>query len=75
VCLFGQNFAKFQPEKYDLNLYKGFTQGKNGPNLPDFEGKKNAICQIWMISSSKLFTTVIENPPLFSDLFFQQVLW
>jgi hypothetical protein len=40
VCFFGENFAKFQSEKYDLHLYKGFTQGKNGPNLPDFEGKK-----------------------------------
>jgi hypothetical protein len=27
-CMFGQNFAKFQPEKYDLDLYKGFSMGK-----------------------------------------------
>jgi hypothetical protein len=31
-----QNFAKFQPEKYD---YQGFFIQKNGKKLPDFQGK------------------------------------
>jgi hypothetical protein len=54
VCFFGPNFAKFQPEKYDLNLYKGFTQGKKMAQICQIlKGKKNAICQICMISSSK----------------------
>jgi hypothetical protein len=36
-------FTKFQPEKYDFDLYKGFFMKKNGPNLPDFEGIKIQI--------------------------------
>ncbi len=37
ICI---NFAKFRPEKYELDLYKGFICGKkNGTNSPDF-GKK-----------------------------------
>jgi hypothetical protein len=54
VCFFGPNFTKFQPKKYDLNLYKGFTQGKKMAQICQIlKGKKNAICQICMISSSK----------------------
>jgi hypothetical protein len=34
-------FAKIRPEKCDVNQYKGFFMGKNGPNLPVFENKKN----------------------------------
>jgi len=37
VSLTGKLFAKFQPEKYDFALYKGFFMEKNDPNLPDFE--------------------------------------
>jgi len=28
VFLFWQNFAKFRPEKYNFNLYKGFSTKK-----------------------------------------------
>jgi hypothetical protein len=32
------NFAKkFGPEKYDFDLYKGFSMKKKGPKSPDFE--------------------------------------
>jgi len=34
------HIAKFQPEKYDFNLCKGFSMEKNGPNSPDFQLKK-----------------------------------
>jgi hypothetical protein len=27
---FGRNFARFRPEKYDFNLYKGFSMEKMG---------------------------------------------
>ncbi len=30
-------FAKFQPEKYDFDLYERSPMKKNGPNLPDFK--------------------------------------
>jgi hypothetical protein len=31
-------FAKFQPENYDFDLYKGFfMKKKKEPNSPDFE--------------------------------------
>jgi hypothetical protein len=33
----GENFAKFQPEKYYFDLQKGNFMGKNYPNSPDFE--------------------------------------
>jgi hypothetical protein len=33
--------AKFQPEKYDFDLYKGSSMEKNDPNLLDFEKKKS----------------------------------
>jgi hypothetical protein len=38
VFCFGEwNFAKFRPEKYDFDLYKGFyLWKKNGTNSPDF---------------------------------------
>ncbi len=37
VFLLLVNFAKFQPQKYDFDLYKRFFIGKkNDPNLPDF---------------------------------------
>lgn len=29
------------PEKYDINLYKEFFNGKNGPNLSGLKEKKN----------------------------------
>jgi hypothetical protein len=32
-----QIFAKFWPQKYDFNSYKGFFNGKNGPILSDVE--------------------------------------
>jgi hypothetical protein len=39
----GQNFAKFQPEKYDFDLYKwpkfATCQRKKNPKLPDFNDK------------------------------------
>jgi hypothetical protein len=37
------NFTKFHPEKYDFNLYKGFSMKKKAPNLPNFEGKKSKL--------------------------------
>jgi hypothetical protein len=40
-CLFfWRKLAKFQPEKYDFDLYKGSSMEKNDPNLSDFERKK-----------------------------------
>jgi hypothetical protein len=36
---FVRNFAKFLLEKYDFDLYKGFSMKNNGPNLSDFEKK------------------------------------
>jgi hypothetical protein len=37
MCFFSGNFVKFQPEKYDFNLYiKDFSR-KSDPNLPDFK--------------------------------------
>jgi hypothetical protein len=50
---FLRNFATFLLEKYDFNLYKGLSMKNNGPNLPDFEKKGFANCQIFMISSSR----------------------
>jgi hypothetical protein len=44
-CIFGQNFAKFRPEKYDLDLYTGFSMEKNDPNSPDFENFKFQIAR------------------------------
>jgi hypothetical protein len=38
--LFWQNFRKFQPEKYDINLCKGFYIEKYDLNSPDFKGTK-----------------------------------
>ncbi len=34
---FGRNFTKFQPEKYDFNLYKEFSMEENGLNSIDFK--------------------------------------
>jgi hypothetical protein len=34
-------FSKFQPEKYDFNLYKGFSMEKWPKFLPDFKEKNN----------------------------------
>jgi hypothetical protein len=28
VLFLGQNFAKFRPEKYDFNIFKGFSMEK-----------------------------------------------
>jgi len=40
VFFFGvRNFAKFQPEKSDFDLFKGFFMEKIGPNSPDFRNK------------------------------------
>jgi hypothetical protein len=50
--LLGPNFAKFEPEKYDFNLYKGSFMEKKTLNSPDFEGKKTPNRHIFMISSS-----------------------
>jgi hypothetical protein len=38
--LLGRSFAKFQPEKYNFHLYKGFSMEKIGPNSPDFKKKE-----------------------------------
>jgi hypothetical protein len=39
--------AKFQPDKYDFDLHKGFFMGKvNGPNSPDFEIQKFEIARV-----------------------------
>ncbi len=35
-----ENFAKFRPEKYDLNLYNGFSMGK-WPKFDRFQKEKN----------------------------------
>ncbi len=41
---FGRNFVKFQPEKYDFNIFKGIFAGKkNDPNFPDFIEKQIQI--------------------------------
>lgn len=46
---------KFQPEKYDFELYKDYLHEENGPNSPDFEGKKIPYLKIFfIISSSRL---------------------
>jgi hypothetical protein len=45
LFFFWRNFAKLGPEKYDLNLYKGFFHGKNDPNSPDLEGKTIQIAR------------------------------
>ncbi len=34
VFIFGRNFARFRSEKYDFNLYKGFSMEKMGQNSP-----------------------------------------
>jgi hypothetical protein len=43
---------KFQPEKYDFELYKDYLHEENGPNSPDFEGKKSQVSRfsnrLWM---------------------------
>jgi hypothetical protein len=45
--------TKFRPEKYDLDLGKGFFYGKNGPNSPDLGKKSFPDGQIFMTSSPK----------------------
>jgi len=37
----GRNFTKFQPEKYDFNIYKGFSIKKIAQIPHIWEGKKN----------------------------------
>jgi hypothetical protein len=51
--VFLANFTKFQPEKYDLNLYNGLSLEKNDPNSTDFRRKENPSHQIFMISSRR----------------------
>jgi hypothetical protein len=53
VCVVSPNFAKFRPEKYDLDPYRGSFMQKdlNGPNSPDFEEFFFSNRQIFMISS------------------------
>jgi hypothetical protein len=38
--IFGRNFAKFQPEKYDFNLYKGFFMEKKKAQFRQISRKK-----------------------------------
>jgi len=50
----GRNFAKFQPEKSDFDLFKGFFMEKIGPNSPDFRNKlkiQTARFLLWFQSS------------------------
>jgi hypothetical protein len=42
----GCNFVKFQPEKYDFNIFKGFfTAKKSDPNFSDFIEKQIQIAR------------------------------
>jgi hypothetical protein len=50
---FGSNFAKFQLQKCDFNLYKGLLMKKNDPNPPNYEWEKISNCYILMMSSSR----------------------
>jgi hypothetical protein len=45
--------AKFQPEKYDFDLFKGFFMDKKSPDLPDFKEKETSNRQIFLISFSR----------------------
>jgi hypothetical protein len=36
VFMFWRNFAKFRPQKYDFDLYKGFFMEKKDPKSPNF---------------------------------------
>ncbi len=49
---FGRNFTKFQPEKYDFNLYKEFSW-KKWPKFTRFQGNYFLDLQFFTISSSK----------------------
>jgi hypothetical protein len=40
VFMFWRNFAKFRPEKYDFDLYKGFFMEKKRPKIAKFPRKK-----------------------------------
>ncbi len=43
-CFFNLwNFSKFRLEIYNFNLYKGFFNGKNGPNPLDFNFKNSKL--------------------------------
>jgi hypothetical protein len=44
-----QNFAKFQPEKYDFDLCKGFFMEKMTQSR-QISKKKNPNCQIFIVS-------------------------
>ncbi len=46
-------FAKFSLQKYDFNLFKGFSMEKNDPKFARLWGKKIPSCQTLMISSSR----------------------
>jgi hypothetical protein len=53
-CFFlGNIFAKFQPEKYDFDLYKGFLIEKMAQILQTLRKKKFPNCHIFMISSKR----------------------
>jgi len=43
LCFSGQNFAKFQPGKYDFDLHKGFFPGKKKTHRCQILGKKFLI--------------------------------
>jgi hypothetical protein len=49
MVFLGQNFAKFQPEKYDFDLCKGFFM-KKMTQIRQISKKKNPNCQISMVS-------------------------
>jgi hypothetical protein len=48
---FWRNFAKFRPEKYDFDLYKGFFMKTIVQIHQISKGKKNPNRQIFLISS------------------------
>ncbi len=52
VCFFWRNIAKFRPEKYDFDVYKGFSTRK-WPKFARLSIKKVPDHQIFMISSTR----------------------
>jgi hypothetical protein len=49
MVFLGQNFAKFQPEKYDFDLCKGFFMKKMTQSR-QISKKQIPNCQIFMVS-------------------------
>jgi hypothetical protein len=68
MLFFWRNIARFRPEKYDFDLYKGFSV-KKWPKFARLPIEKVPDHQIFIISSTRL-PRIKKDPVFFSTFIF-----